>query len=331
MGEPRPLRVLSRGLGLAAARVRGRPRPFSITFILTHRCNFRCAHCDVPEAAAYEMSTDEFRRAIDELADAGMMRASFSGGEALLRDDLGTLVRHARERGCVTSLNTNGWLHQRFLEEVAPWLDVLMVSIDGPEPAHDLVRREGSFGRAIRTLRAARERGIATTTITVLQPGNLRLVDEVLTLARREGFWAYFQPAYADCFDHHAGLHPALGGRVLADVADRLARARDAGDPVGASAGYLERLRSAPAFGDCTRCAAGRYFATVFPDGAVVPCHLQSQGPGPNGLDIGFAEAFAALARPSGPGCAISPYQELDLIFGLDRHAIAAALRRLAG
>ena len=76
---------------------------------------------------------------VDELADAGMMRASFSGGEALLRDDLGTLVRHARERGCVTSLNTNGWLHQRFLEEVAPWLDVLMVSIDGPEPAHDLV------------------------------------------------------------------------------------------------------------------------------------------------------------------------------------------------
>jgi hypothetical protein len=31
----------------------------------------------------------------------------------------------------------------------------------------------------------------------------------------------------------------------------------------------------------------------------------------------------------TGPGCAISPYQETDLIFSLDRAAIAAALRRL--
>jgi len=30
-----------------------------------------------------------------------------------------------------------------------------------------------------------------------------------------------------------------------------------------------------------------------------------------------------------GTGCAISPYQEADLIFGGDRRAIGAALRRL--
>jgi hypothetical protein len=31
----------------------------------------------------------------------------------------------------------------------------------------------------------------------------------------------------------------------------------------------------------------------------------------------------------SGPGCAISPYQESDLIFGLDARAIRAAFERI--
>jgi len=324
----RALRVVRTGAGLATAMARGRPRPFSMTFILTHRCNFRCAHCDVPDAADAEMSTHEIRGAIDELCDAGMMRASFSGGEALLREDVGELIRHAHERGCVTSLNTNGWLRQRFLDEVAPWLDLVMVSLDGPEPAHDLVRREGSFARALETLRAARARGIATTSITVLQEANLHLVDEVLALAARESFWAYFQPAYLDCFDHAGGLDPALPPRVLADLAERLGEARARGVPVGASDGFLRRLARAPRFGDCSTCAAGRYFGTVFPDGKVLRCHLQSEH-AVDGRAHGFAEAFARLPRSSGPGCAISPYQELDLVFGLDRDALRSAVTRL--
>src|SRR5208337_4934560 len=85
-----PARVLTSARRLARlgmARAAGRPLPFSMTFILTHRCNFRCDYCDVPDAAGAEMSRDEFCAAIDELAAEGMQRASFSGGEALLRED----------------------------------------------------------------------------------------------------------------------------------------------------------------------------------------------------------------------------------------------------
>ena len=85
-----------RGLRLGVALATGRPLPFSMTFILTHRCNFRCRYCDIPDAAGTEMSTEEFRRAIDELADARMARASFSGGQALPRPDALEIIRHAR-------------------------------------------------------------------------------------------------------------------------------------------------------------------------------------------------------------------------------------------
>jgi hypothetical protein len=140
-------------------------------------------------------------------------------------------------------------------------------------------------------------------------------------------------PAYEDCFRHEGGLDPALGPRIFADIAARLSAARRDGRPVGASPGYLRRLASGPVFGSCERCNAGRYFGTVMPDGVVVPCHLTSaQQPYPNGRAIGFARAFASLPRPlGGPGCAISPYQETDLIFALDPLAVGAAIRRLAG
>jgi MoaA/NifB/PqqE/SkfB family radical SAM enzyme len=318
------------GLSMLAAK----SLPFSMTFILTHRCNFRCAYCDIPDAAGNEMSTADFCRAIDELAGIGMARASFSGGEALMRRDALDIVRHARACGLMTSLNSNAWLAERYLDALAESLDLLVVSLDGPEREHDLVRRQkGSYLRVLRVLDGARQRGIATATITVLSAQNLHVVDEVLELAERHAFYAYFQPAYEDCFRHARGLDPAIGPSVLADLASRLRQAKQAGRPVGASTGFLDRLGRGPAFGACSSCHAGRYFGTVMPDGKVVPCHLTSgDHEYPDGLRMGFDAAFRALPRPApGPGCAISPYQETDLIFSGDVSAMTSALSRLAG
>ncbi len=319
---------------LAGALALRAPRPFSISFMLTNRCNFRCDYCDVPDAAGAEMSEAEVCRAIDELADAGMARASFSGGEALVRKDAAAIIRHAKARGLSTSLNTNGWLAEPILEEIAPHLDMIMVSLDGPERVHDRVRnRAGSFERVLRVLEGARALGIATSTITVLGPWNLDHIDDVLELADRRGFWAYFQPAYNECFDHRAGLHPVFTPTMLGDVAARLRSAKERGLPVGASAGFLERLAGGPRFSDCSRCAAGRYFAMVMPDGTVLPCHLTAgDATYLNGREVGFARAFHEMPHPTdGAGCAISPFQELDLIFSMDARAITDAASRLRG
>ena len=103
--------------------------------------------------------------------------------------------------------------------------------------------------------------------------------------------------------------------------------------PVGASPRFIERLAAGPQFGDCRNCTAGRFWGTVLPEGRVIPCHLTMSDPefvAPSGLELGFAEAFRRLPRHKrGPGCAVSPYQETDLIFALDPAAIKAALRRL--
>lgn len=319
---------------LGVARAAGRRLPFTVTFILTHRCNFRCDYCEIPEHAQDEMSEAEYCRAIDELRAAGMARASFSGGEALLRRDAARIIGHAKRAGCFTSLNSNGWRMGHALKDLSGVLDMLVLSLDGPEPVHDLVRRRpGSYARVVAAIEQARALGLSVATITVVGPWNVGRIEEIAELAGRLGVWAYFQPAHEECFDRAAGLHPALTPAVLADVADRLERLQRRGLPVGASPGFLSRLRRAPKFHACAECHAGRYFATVMPEGTVVPCHLTSRtAEYLDGRQVGFARAFFEMPRPvAGDGCAISPYVETDLIFRLDPRAIAAALRRAGG
>lgn len=319
---------------LGVAMARNQPLPFSVTFVLTHRCNFRCQYCDIPDAATEEMSREEFFAAIDELTAAGMARASFSGGEALVRPDTVDIIAHAHNHGLFTSLNSNGWLIGPWLNRLAPVLNMLVLSLDGPEHIHDAVRqRRGSYARVIDAIDEARARGITVATITVLGPWNTHeeTIEEILELARKHQFWAYFQPAYRHCFDLRDGWIHGFQSTWFEQIAVTLSNAAARGLPVGSSPGFFERLRRGPNFGDCTRCAAGKYFATVMPEGWVVPCHLTSRtGRYLNGRTVGFARAFFEMPRPPpGPGCAISPYQESDLIFSLDRTAITTALRRL--
>lgn len=329
----RVLPLLKSGASWAIAAARGERLPYSMTFILTHRCNFQCAYCNIPEAAAAEMDEAAWRVAIDEFAAAGTARASFSGGEALLRPDAIPIFTHAKKRGLFTSLNTNGWLVPRHIDALADVMDMMVISVDGPEQTHDLVRaKRGSYRRVLEAIDLARSRGVAVATITVLSHANLGVVDDVLTLAEKHGFWAYFQPAYADCFDDRDGVDPAFTPAFFASLAADLDRARRQGRPVAASQGFLDRLGNGPNFGDCTTCNAGRFFGTVMPDGTLVPCHLVSKRAlHPKGRDVGFARAFRTMPSPGpGRGCAISPYQETDLIFHLDLRAIRAAVSRFA-
>jgi len=326
---PVSARMAGRSARLALAMARRQSQPYSMVFVLTNRCNFRCDYCDIPASAGKEMSTEEFRGAIAEFAEAGMGRAAFGGGEALLRPDAVELIEYAKAQGCFTSLNSNGWTTEKWLDRLAACLDMLVVSLDGPDDVHDVVRRRrGSYDRVIRVIQEARKRGIAVATISVIGPWNEGRVDEILELAKTHGFWSYFQPAYLDCFAHDAGLHPGIDPAMLVRLADRLTEAIPHA-PVGSSPGFFDRLRAAPRFSDCSTCTAGRYFATVMPDGLVVPCHLtMEQGGYLNGREVGFTRAFLEMPRPSGPGCAISPYNESDLIFSLDPRAVVAAVRR---
>lgn len=72
-------------------------------------CNQKCLHCYAAgqkEAETTELTTEEWKMAIDKIREAGIPQLTFTGGEPTMRDDLVELINYAQ--WFVTRLNTNG-------------------------------------------------------------------------------------------------------------------------------------------------------------------------------------------------------------------------------
>ena len=75
--------------------------PRHTTLELTAKCNFRCPYCycvwhEYPALAKPELDTDGWKAVVDKCAADGVEDILFTGGEALLRDDLFAIIGHAR-------------------------------------------------------------------------------------------------------------------------------------------------------------------------------------------------------------------------------------------
>lgn len=90
--------------------------PVNGTIELTNRCPLTCAHCynNLPmndrAARAGELSLEEHRVLLDELAEMGCLWLLYSGGEIFARRDFLDIYAHAKRRGFLITLFTNGVL-----------------------------------------------------------------------------------------------------------------------------------------------------------------------------------------------------------------------------
>lgn len=149
-----------------------------VVWNVTQRCNLRCVHCyaQAGQSAAGELSTEEGRRLIDDLADFGVPVLLFSGGEPLLREDLVELIAHARERGVRAVLSSNGTLITPSM--AARFKDLGLayagISLDGLEDTHDRFRGvNGAFRQALSGIRNCQQAGIKVGLRVTMHRGNL--------------------------------------------------------------------------------------------------------------------------------------------------------------
>jgi len=132
----------------------------------TRRCNLKCVHCYAharDEAFPDELTTEEGKRVLDDLAQFGSPVVLFSGGEPLMRPDLIELAAYAVEKGMRAVISTNGTLITpvvaRELKTVG--LSYVGISLDGMEPVNDRFRGlKGAFRMALEGIAACQEAGI---------------------------------------------------------------------------------------------------------------------------------------------------------------------------
>ena len=165
----------------------------------TRRCNLKCRHCyattvervgGVENTAGGELTGDEARALIDDLAAFGCPVLLFSGGEPCLRPDLVELMAYAKTRGLRVVLSTNGTLIDKALAErfAAVGLSYAGISLDGMKATHDRFRGvEGAFEKALDGIRNAKAAGIKVGLRMTLNRGNWREVPGIFELMKREG------------------------------------------------------------------------------------------------------------------------------------------------
>lgn len=163
-----------------------------VVYNCTRRCNLRCVHCysasaDVP--CADELTGDEARALLDDLARFGAPVVLFSGGEPLMRPDLLELIAHARAAGLRAVISTNGTLITSDLADrlAVAGLSYVGVSLDGLGGTNDAFRGvSGAFERALAGIRACRQRGIKVGLRLTITRHNAAEVPAIFDLIERE-------------------------------------------------------------------------------------------------------------------------------------------------
>jgi radical SAM protein with 4Fe4S-binding SPASM domain len=159
-----------------------------VVWNITSKCNLKCIHCyaNAGEQRKEELSTEDAKRFLDDLAEMRIPILLFSGGEPLLRKDLFELASHITSKGIKCSLSTNGTLIN---EETAEKLkkagfSYIGVSIDGMKETNDRFRGvSGAFNRAFEGLLNSKQAGIMTGirfTVTKYNIGDIPAVIDLL-------------------------------------------------------------------------------------------------------------------------------------------------------
>jgi len=180
----------------------------------TNRCNLRCKHCYIEaEDKSYreELSTEEAREFIKDLADMKAPVLLFSGGEPLMRKDIFELGKMAAELGLRPVISSNGTLIDRATaaQIKAAGFQYVGISIDGAPATHDEFRnKQGAFADALKGIKACLAEGVKTGIRFTVNKYNQADLPEIFEIIEREGIprFCMYHLVYAGRGKEMAGM-----------------------------------------------------------------------------------------------------------------------------
>uniref|UniRef100_UPI0037D99EFC pyrroloquinoline quinone biosynthesis protein PqqE n=1 Tax=Tardiphaga sp. TaxID=1926292 RepID=UPI0037D99EFC len=253
--------------------------PLAVLAELTHRCPLQCPYCSNPvelDRANSELTTDEWKKVLSELAEIGVLQIHFSGGEPTARKDIVELVQHATNVGLYTNLITSAVLLSREkLEALADaGLCHVQISFQGNEPvvADRVGGYRGGHAKKIEVARWTRELDLPLTVNAVMHRQNLHQLADIIQMAvdldadRLEVANVQY---YGWALKNRAALMPTIEqiddtSRIVDEARVRLKGILDIDYVVP----DYYALRPKKCMGGW-----GRQFFNISPAGKVLPCH----------------------------------------------------------
>ena len=144
--------------------------------------------CDIwKQRSVQEISEAQLSKQLTAMQHLGVQWVIFSGGEPLLHSNLFSLCTLLRDKGIKVTLLSTGQRLKELSPEISKCTDGVILSLDGPEPVHDAIRRvKGAFARmkegilAVRNIRP----GYAFSARVTVQRQNFMVLRETVHAAR---------------------------------------------------------------------------------------------------------------------------------------------------
>lgn len=269
-GMPSPLDFAACGVEGATAdpydalltRLRREHVPFSAMLELTHVCNLQCVMCYNVALDEPELSTAEWLEVLEQLAAAGTLRLTLSGGEILTRRDFFTIAGRAQALGFALDLKTNGALltpesADRIADLAPRQVDISLLG--ATEATFDAVARSRrTLERVLRGVRLLQARGVRVKLNSLLMDLNLAERQAMLDMALGLGveYEQVFKVSAADDGSDRAGQHQLSQQQMTAVL-------------------QADQTPFRPAARDdaCRTCQVGLSSCLISPYGEVYPCN----------------------------------------------------------
>src|SRR2546421_4924526 len=164
--------------------------PLAVLLEITHRCPLQCPYCSNPvelDRSGKELTTEEWKKVLSELAEIGVLQVHFSGGEPTARKDLVELVKHASDVGLYTNLITSAVLLTR--DRLSALADAglchVQISFQGNEPvlADRVAGFKGAHRKKIEVAKWSRELDLPLTVNAVMHRQNLSQLPDIIQMA----------------------------------------------------------------------------------------------------------------------------------------------------
>jgi len=176
--------------------------PFLAIWEITQSCDLACKHCRAaaqPLPHPDQLTTDEGKALIDQIADMKVPIFVFTGGDPLKRPDIYDLVRYAATKNvkvAVTPSATPLLTREAIFKMKEAGVVRMAVSLDGSTPEiHDHFRGvEGTWQRTVQAIKWAGEAGMPIQVHTTISRHNAKDLDNLCAFFEQQNIvmWNVF-------------------------------------------------------------------------------------------------------------------------------------------
>jgi len=260
-------------------------RPYHVQWMVTRKCNYHCKGCDVwREQDVKELSTEEIKRGLDILKELGAIEITISGGNPLLREDIGEIIEYA-SRFFITTVYDNGSMSAEKIDALrdADFVAISIDSLDAKKNDH-IKGVNGAWKKAMQAVEKLDREGISVSVTPTISQFNLYELIDFTTYFLQKGIPLWYCLYSYDSSDDASQLFKIgrkndefliTDEKAMAKLCNSLIEMKAKNSNILMTTKILEAIKNLYLKGKRTwKCHALQNFFIIDHLGRVAGCHL---------------------------------------------------------